>query len=79
MSDIHRQCVALSRARDGLVIVGDKNMGGQRQSTGFSAWRRLIRLHREKGCLIELPGTDDDLRRYLQVPNDAMYERLGPQ
>ncbi|KAK2777034.1 hypothetical protein FQN52_003261, partial [Onygenales sp. PD_12] len=38
VADVQRQCVAMTRARDGLVIVGDVDMARRKTSSGFVAW-----------------------------------------
>jgi len=41
VADRKRQCVALSRARDGLVIIGDEKMGDNARPESFKAWKLI--------------------------------------
>lgn len=54
--DRNRQCVALSRAQDGLVIVGHENMAKGHEGHGYDSWRKVIRDHDTAGRLIRRVG-----------------------
>ena len=47
-----RMCVALSRAMNGLVMIGNKNMAtGKHQNQGVKRWQKLIDDHNARGAL----------------------------
>lgn len=77
MADRQRQCVALSRARDGLVIVSNQGMAGRNTSQGFLAWERLVDHHRTKGHLLVVDGADKLLWDRLGIPNDTADVEVG--
>lgn len=79
LSDRKRACVALSRARSCLVIVGDEKMGvGLHAGTsqGFLLWQRLVKQHRETSNLCHVQGTSRLVQQHLGISvGHAGYER----
>ncbi|KAJ5213195.1 hypothetical protein N7449_000364 [Penicillium cf. viridicatum] len=67
-----RQCVALSRAQYGLVVVGDEFMG-KRSGEGYTSWDNLIQNHIAVGRLIRRHG-HRDMMRLLGIPNQDWVE-----
>lgn len=61
--------MALSRARDSLIVVGNSEMGkqsyGAPQTQGFKIWEDLVKYHTAKGTLrtVWKDGKWDDLLR----------------
>ncbi|KAJ9254366.1 hypothetical protein DTO207G8_3557 [Paecilomyces variotii] len=73
VQDRQRQCVALSRARDALLVVGDERMhetGKPGAGQGFLAWRNVVDYHRQSGRLIKVMGSSTMVEQNLGVPND---------
>ncbi|KAJ5774538.1 hypothetical protein N7457_009434 [Penicillium paradoxum] len=68
--DRNRQCVALSRAQDGLVIVGHENMAKWHEGHGYDSWKKVIRDHDTAGRLIRCVGN-----RTKVVENLAISEK----
>ncbi|PYI04107.1 hypothetical protein BO78DRAFT_409358 [Aspergillus sclerotiicarbonarius CBS 121057] len=76
VADVNRMCVALSRAKGGLVVIGDHTMGGTASSRGFQLWRDLIQHHKSKNHLAIVDGSDKILREKLGLPNEESCERM---
>ena len=58
LTDTGRMCVALSRAMNGLVMIGNENMAtGKHQNQGVKGWQTLIDHHKKQGALgkIDVP------------------------
>ena len=70
LKDLQRLNVALSRAEDGLVIVGSEGMTRTLQpNTAVMAWTSLIRrLFKDGGGISKRFGDDGEVRRVLGVP-----------
>ncbi|KAJ5365511.1 hypothetical protein N7517_008397 [Penicillium concentricum] len=64
--DQHRQCVALSRAQDGLVVAGHEKMG-KTPGAGYKAWDNVIRAHERGNRLIQRMGYGDWITTHLQI------------
>ncbi|KAF3481353.1 uncharacterized protein GIQ15_04112 [Arthroderma uncinatum] len=80
VADLQRQCVALSRAKNGLVIVGNKMMvKSNKNSKVTCAWDDLVNHHRKCGRLIEVNGNRAALVAELDIPNAATYATFSPQ
>ena len=63
LTDTGRMCVALSRAMNGLLIVGNADMSeGLRISHGVTGWKRLVDDHRTRGALAYRNPPDTVLR-----------------
>ncbi|CAG8929996.1 unnamed protein product [Penicillium salamii] len=56
LANTNRQCVALSRAQDGLLIIGNDHMGALRQGAGYKSWASLVSAHAVSGRLINRNG-----------------------
>ncbi|KAK2756578.1 hypothetical protein FQN54_005471 [Arachnomyces sp. PD_36] len=82
ITDIRRQCVALSRALDGLIIVGDEKMGNlksRRPSAGVDRWGELVNHHRYFNRLINVAGDYAMLYEKLSIPNAETYTLVVPK
>ncbi|KAK2756695.1 hypothetical protein FQN54_005141 [Arachnomyces sp. PD_36] len=79
VADRQRQCVALSRAKAGLIIFGSEQMAGLNKSGGFRSWGKLIDDHRYADRLYSLSISDDYLRQTLSIPNDTDYVQMTQQ
>ncbi|KAL2834982.1 P-loop containing nucleoside triphosphate hydrolase protein [Aspergillus cavernicola] len=77
LTDKRRLCVALSRAKDGRVVVGNSRMGDGRSSHGFQMYKRLVQHHKERDTLITERGDSAILRQRLDIPNDEEYQCMG--
>ena len=65
LTDPRRVCAALSRARIGLIIIGDKGMAHvQHPSAGVKMWADLLRKADARGLLI---GTTSETDRVNQL------------
>ncbi|KAJ5800710.1 uncharacterized protein N7518_002778 [Penicillium psychrosexuale] len=81
INNLPRQCVSLSRARDGLIVVGHQSMGlidiGNVQvpgGLGAQAWHRLVRKHEADRRIITWKSRDHTwLKEKLGVPNENQY------
>jgi hypothetical protein len=73
--DRNRQCVALSRAQDGLVIVGHENMAKGHHGRGYDSWRKVIRDHDTAGRLIRRVGNQTKVVEKLAI-SEKDWERL---
>ena len=65
VADTRRMCVALSRARIGLLVFGESNLGNVRNpAAGAKLWTQFIRDHDEQRAVIEqgFPDTEPVLR-----------------
>ncbi|KAE8381602.1 AAA domain-containing protein [Aspergillus bertholletiae] len=69
VADRQQQNVALTRAREGLVIVGHANMGNS-FSVAAQSWVKLINHYRERDRLISLNGNRQKLVSALKIPNE---------
>jgi hypothetical protein len=69
MGDSGRQVVALTRARDGLIILGNEHIGDRpTKGTWAKGWGNLLEHHRERQALIKVSMNADTLQRQLGVP-----------
>lgn len=76
VADIRRQNMAMSRAKDGLLIVGHERMGGGNTSSGYRSWRSATDYFRDNKRLINVPGCRDLLEDKLKIPNSMEYQQL---
>ena len=76
LKDLARVNVALSRAKDGLIIVGSQTMcDGNKHSEIIQVWKDLIGHFRENGCLRSMSfGADAEVRTALNVPGQVYEE-----
>lgn len=77
VTDRHRQNVGLSRARDGLLIIGDENMADKKMSSGYRSWRSAVEYFRDNRRLITVHGDRSVLEKRLRIPNDQEYALLS--
>lgn len=77
VADRQRQCVAMSRARDGLVIFGDERMGDGNKASGFRSWKAAIDHHRQQGRLHRITGSHRLLEEALGIPNDKDFVAMA--
>ena len=75
VADRQRQCVAMSRARDGLIIFGDQAMGDKYRTGGFQSWRRLVEHHRRTKRLHVIQGSRRLLEDKLDIPNSRDFAK----
>ena len=68
-----RMHVALSRAQDGLVIVGDEDMGKQGVPARGELWRKLIQHHHHIGAFAQRQVDPRAMLQRLSIPGDQ-YE-----
>ena len=70
LTDTGRMCVALSRAMNGMLIIGSKDMTEEKHNNqGVRGWKTLVEDHRNRGALAS-----------RNPPNDiitGMVEKLG--
>jgi superfamily I DNA and/or RNA helicase len=69
VADRKRQCMALSRARDGLIIIGDERMGDNNESERFKAWQRLVGHHHRQNRLLRIQGDSQLLKTTFSILN----------
>ena len=70
LTDTGRMCVALSRAMNGLVMIGNEDMAtGKHQNQGVKGWQTLIDHHKKQGALGKIDVPVNILT--------AMVKRLG--
>ncbi|KAJ5885199.1 hypothetical protein N7495_009709 [Penicillium taxi] len=67
VQDCNRQCVALSRARDGLVVVGNEYMATGRYGANYDSLTRLIGEHGAQGRLIRAQGDRSQVFAALHI------------
>ncbi|KAJ5805202.1 hypothetical protein N7474_011089 [Penicillium riverlandense] len=86
ITDRNRQCVSLSRARDGLIIVGHETMGtiitdrgsGVSGGQGTQAWGRLVKKHKDGNRLVYVRKADLAwLKKEIDVPNANQHVRAS--
>ncbi len=76
LRDLARTCVALSRAKDGLIIIGSTSLAAHHEpSNRVQVWKTIIKAHQEKGAVSDMTMDDQDLRSLLNVPG-AAYRAL---
>ena len=79
MSQTNRACVALSRARFGLVILGNQNMGGvQWPSEGSKIWDKVVTSHRDSRGLLRVNVQDQVVEALMgrhRIPG-TLFEEL---
>lgn len=59
ITDVRRMCVGLSRAKNGLLILGNQDMiVGKYMSQGARGWEELVKDHRRRNAIkvIDLPA-----------------------
>ena len=73
LKDLERLCVALSRAQDGLSIVGNNTMAdADHQMLVVKAWRSLIQYFKDvNGCITHDFGRGARTRWLLKIPGTA--------
>lgn len=73
LKDLERLCVALSRAQDGLLIIGNTTMAdGDYPTLVVKAWSSLIQhLKDVNGCVTQNFGRGGPTRRLLKIPGTA--------
>jgi regulator of nonsense transcripts 1 len=74
VQDRQRQCVALSRAQKGLVVVGHEHMAKERRGLGYESWQNLIRNHAAKNRLIRREGSRKKVSNALHITNNEWEE-----
>lgn len=76
LKDLARVNVALSRAKDGLIVVGSQTMcDGNRHSEIIQVWKDLIDHFRQNGCMQSVRfGSDTEVRTALNVPGQVYEE-----
>ncbi|KAK2736890.1 hypothetical protein FQN55_001385, partial [Onygenales sp. PD_40] len=76
VADVQHQCVAMTRARDGLVIIGDVDMVRRKTSSGFVAWNEaIIHLKREQ-CIISAEPGSKPLQKALNIPDPNRHDKM---
>ncbi|KAJ5568839.1 hypothetical protein N7450_011325 [Penicillium hetheringtonii] len=81
LTDLRRACVALSRARHCLVVVGNERMAYKGSkvyiSSGNSMWQALIKYHQQNQTLVQVPKNSELAREKLGIyDGHPDYERL---
>ncbi|KAL2830300.1 P-loop containing nucleoside triphosphate hydrolase protein [Aspergillus cavernicola] len=81
VADMQRQCLAMSRAMDGLLIVGHKHMAEEIDSTEhprhrYRDWRSIIKYMITKRALTAVKGDRGLLEKSLGIPNPLQYVEL---
>lgn len=66
----NRQCVALSRAQDGLIIVGDEHMGDGNMGAGYKIWNELIQSHASANRLIRVDGDREQVVNRMGITKE---------
>lgn len=75
IKDLRRMNVGLSRAKDGLVVVGYKDMTSHQHSTqGVQAWRYFVEHHVQGGWAFDYYRNDEEICRLFQIPG-SRYEK----
>ena len=70
LTDTGRMCVALSRAMNGMLIVGNADMTeGKPMNQGTKAWKALVEDHKNRRAFVSLNPPEDRMT--------AMVNRLG--
>ena len=70
MADVNRACVSLSRARIGLVILGNQHMGEIRwRSEGSRTWATVVSRHLTARTLVQVDMSDqvEGLKRRQRI------------
>ncbi|KAE8138859.1 P-loop containing nucleoside triphosphate hydrolase protein [Aspergillus pseudotamarii] len=75
VADRQRQNVAITRARQGLVIVGHAGMGNS-SSAAAQSWVKLVQHYRENGRLISTKGNRHNLVNALKIPNEKNFTQV---
>ena len=78
LTDLNRPNVALSRARMGLLIIGDKNMSDvPHRAAGPRGWEKLIGAHADCNAVVQWDGSNHvgELMRELRIPGND-YENV---
>lgn len=76
VADKKRQNVALSRARDGLVVIGHENMGEMQAGTGgpprpgFRCWQNLVTYCKRKGAFMQMTAIPGNVSQALGMKQD---------
>ncbi|CAG7976130.1 unnamed protein product [Penicillium salamii] len=70
VQNMNRQCVALSRAQDGLLIVGHENMGKGKKGVGYETWNNLVRSHASGGRLVKVVGQSAKVMRVMGISEE---------
>lgn len=76
VADRQRQCVAMSRARDGLIIVGNKRMGDGGQSSGQQCWKDVVNYFAGQRRLVSVPGNRTAIQERLNIPNPQIFSEV---
>ncbi|KAL9120339.1 MAG: hypothetical protein Q9187_003103 [Circinaria calcarea] len=76
ITNTERMHVALSRARDGLVVVGDEEMAKDgSEKKGGAQWERLVNHHHKIGSLARLEVDPSWMHQRLDISGEQ-YERV---
>lgn len=73
VADRRRQCVAMSRVKAGLVIIGNQAIGDKRQTVGFQSWKRAVEHHKKTKRLFVTTEGRGLLKNRLHIPNDEDF------
>ena len=82
MGDARRACVALSRAKLGMAIVGNGDMGNfDKAGLGSRRWDAIVKEHRARDAVFKWPVADeevDEMCARLGIPGE-LFERVQPR
>ena len=77
-TDVRRMCVALSRAKIGLVIFGDQDMADCKYpNTSALIWKDLIQNHDKHRALVQNVPETAPLLQSLDIPGNV-WELVAP-
>lgn len=66
----------MSRARDGLIIVGNKRMGDGGQSSGQQCWKDAVNYFAGQRRLVSVPGNRTAIQERLNIPNPQTFSEV---
>ncbi|CAG7971446.1 unnamed protein product [Penicillium salamii] len=70
VQNVNRQCVALSRAQDGFVIVGHENMAKGKHGIGYEIWNNLVQSHASGRRLVKVGGKSEEVMTMMKISKE---------